>query len=1420
MRAVTEFVSTYLSSNKSIQIIKMKKLLLLFVLVLTVCSTVKAQEESLTMLSPVGTIGTLDGREAMVVDLGGSIGKVAIATMNVGATSIDDAGKQFNMAEANNPATNGLTDGWYVPSADELTALCAKLEANDSQPGLKWKVSDASTLYLPGYEVVYLGYCGMYVSSSSDCSTLVFTYNDNLELTKNIVAPMANPENIGWSVIRPFHKLPTAYSYVYPVYNDPDDVTKGVKDWETETVSAIEVTSSTEPVTLGEAGKTTWYVITGTDVTLSKGAICAGNVNLILADGAKLTATTEEYGLAGIQVFGEGNSLAIYGQTAQSGQLIASGGDYGAGIGGRNGCYGSHITINGGTVTATGGYRAAGIGGGFHSSGSNITINGGTVTANGGENAAGIGSGCGAGGSAYNITFNGGTVKATGGEGAVAIGTGQDADHSQFIFASHLSIVKAGNSENPTTEIASEHTSTTDIASDLADKKYVTIELRKIVVVYGDNITVSPTFTSGAEITARTQITFTAADRSADGYDFSGFFEDSTFNTPITTGVNGLTYTTPVNAPIFVYAKYDCHQSNSASYIYPVYNDPEDITKGVEKWETETSDAFVINPSATSVTLGEAGKNTWYVVTGTDVQLTSGAICYGNVNLILADGAKLTATGEYGLAGIQVSGEGNSLTIYGQKNQSGQLIAQGGSQAAGIGGGASGSGSNITINGVTVTANGRDGAAGIGGGTSGAGSNIIINDCKVTANSYDGAGIGGGTSGAGSNIIINDCKVTANSYDGAGIGGGSDGAGSNITINGGEVIANNSNNGAGIGGGFCGSGLNITINGGKVTSNSEGRGAGIGGGLRGYGSDITINGGTVTAIGGRFGGDGIGSGLTGRASVNIFVAKTHFVKAGDTEETIFIVYNPSEDFTSRLVGKRFATIEPISAPEEPKEVTYIDENGEEQKVEAEVVLTRPVPVTLGEPGKTTWYAVTYADEQLVSPVCQGDVRLILADGAKLTATGIDDALNCTPGIQVSGDGNSLTIYCQNAQSGQFVTYGGKHGAGIGGGNRGDGSSITINGGTVNAHGGDAGAGIGGGRYGSCSNITINGGTVNAYGGDSGAGIGGGFDGSCSNITISGGEVIATGGNSGAGIGGGNGSSGSYITINGGTVTANGTGVYAAGIGGGYGGDGSNITINGGMVTANGGRYCAGIGCGFNSSDASNIFVATNLILKADGNNPPTTVIENNGDDLAESLAGQQYATVSDDICNITANQDPSNKANYYSTFYSNKKAYSVPEGVMAYTGVVDGDMLKLTAIESGIIPAGEAVILRLITEDDTDASLQIVLTATTTTATKSDDNMLQGSDVPLTLPTNSYALSLGQHGVGFYDFSGYTLPAHKAYLTLSAASAGLRFSFGDATDIDVPVTDTPANAYNLQGQRVDENYRGIVIINGKKSYNN
>ena len=580
--------------------------------------------------------------------------------------------------------------------------------------------------------------------------------------------------------------------------------------------------------------------------------------------------------------------------------------------------------------------------------------------------------------------------------------------------------------------------------------------------------------------------------------------------------------------------------AETVDYLYPVYNTDGVPTSGIKEWKTASVDATVVEDADEPVTWGTAGETTWYVVTGTNVTLSKGAICAGDVNLILADGAKLTATGywvddEYmGYAGIQVSGDGNSLTIYGQTAQTGQLEANGGDGAAGIGGKTGDAGSNITINGGVVTAHAST-DAGIGGGDGGAGFNITINRGIVTANG-NSAGIGGGSPGDGYNITINGGTVTANGRSGAGIGGGSQGDGYNITINGGTVTANGNNSSAGIGGGFSGAGSNITINGGMITATSN-WGAGIGN----------------------------GDGASTSAS-NIKVATKCIVKSVGKISTEVIATDRSDetDIAGDLAGKNYVTIESISST---ISTTYIDENGEVQEVVATEARSSATPVTWGEANTTTWYIANERIVLLAGAICQGDVRLILADGAILTAMG-KDGPDCTPGIKVTGNGNSLTIYGQTAQSGQIIANGGERAAGIGGEHWIEGTNITINGGTVTANGGDSGAGIGGGHE----------------------------------------------------------ANGTNITINGGTVTANG-GASAAGIGGGDRASGSNITINGGTVTANGDESASGVGGGALGS-SNNIRVATTLLVKADGNNPPTEEIEHdNGGDIAGKLHKKRYTTI-------------------------------------------------------------------------------------------------------------------------------------------------------------------------------------------------
>ncbi len=171
----------------------------------------------------------------------------------------------------------------------------------------------------------------------------------------------------------------------------------------------------------GTVDTETWWVV-DEDVTIAERIAVNGTVNLILCDGATLTANK------GITFASNEYSLTVYGQTKGTGALVAAGGSGQAGIGGGDhdddvGSVGT-VTINGGTVTATGGENAAGIGGGIETDGRGVTINGGTVTATGGNKGAGIGGGVG--GAGGMVTIKGGTVTATGGSNAAGIGGGNE----------------------------------------------------------------------------------------------------------------------------------------------------------------------------------------------------------------------------------------------------------------------------------------------------------------------------------------------------------------------------------------------------------------------------------------------------------------------------------------------------------------------------------------------------------------------------------------------------------------------------------------------------------------------------------------------------------------------------------------------------------------------------------------------------------------------------------------------------------------------------------------------------------------------------------------------------------------------------------------------------------------------------------
>ena len=176
----------------------------------------------------------------------------------------------------------------------------------------------------------------------------------------------------------------------------------------------------------------------------------------------------------------------------------------------------------------------------------------------------------------------------------------------------------------------------------------------------------------------------------------------------------------------------------------------------------------------------------------------------------------------------------------------------------------------------------------------------------------------------------------------------------------------------------------------------------------------------------------------------------------------------------------------------------------------------------------------------------------------------------------------------------------------------------------------------------------------------------------------------------------------------------------------------------------------------------------------------------------------------------------------YATFYYSKSAYVIPDGVEAKAVEnISGNILTLIPIE-GIIPAGYAVILEGEPGEYTFEP--------TSEEGIAGENMLRGTEettwiTPEDQTCKYYMLSVKNGEVGFFyganDGAIFENQAHRAYLPVpvSQTNGAKGFFFNETTGIDnMLATDENAGhaVYNLSGQLVNDSYKGVVIINGKK----
>lgn len=168
-------------------------------------------------------------------------------------------------------------------------------------------------------------------------------------------------------------------------------------------------------------------------------------------------------------------------------------------------------------------------------------------------------------------------------------------------------------------------------------------------------------------------------------------------------------------------------------------------------------------------------------------------------------------------------------------------------------------------------------------------------------------------------------------------------------------------------------------------------------------------------------------------------------------------------------------------------------------------------------------------------------------------------------------------------------------------------------------------------------------------------------------------------------------------------------------------------------------------------------------------------------------------------------------ASKFAVDYSNRT-----DGLEAYSVSYNSSSKELTYTPiNGVVEAGKAVILK--------GKGNYILEASSKTATVTETG-LKASDGSIKGAPNIYCLAnKTSNGVGFYQVkSDVTIPANKAYLEIATATPAKYYSIGiggNTTGIQaIQQNSVKADGimYSLSGQKVGENYKGIVICNGKK----
>ena len=229
-----------------------------------------------------------------------------------------------------------------------------------------------------------------------------------------------------------------------------------------------------------------------------------------------------------------------------------------------------------------------------------------------------------------------------------------------------------------------------------------------------------------------------------------------------------------------------------------------------------------------------------------------------------------------------------------------------------------------------------------------------------------------------------------------------------------------------------------------------------------------------------------------------------------------------------------------------------------------------------------------------------------------------------------------------------------------------------------------------------------------------------------------------------------------------------------------------------------------------SATAANWFPGEAVVVTGEGEFTVKVVLERNGSTSTQEPVYAFEAVYPIKVADVVIET----KANGLGTFCYDKDLDFSASDVHAYVARVSGNNVFLTEVTE--VPAFTGVLVK--GENGAEEVTVPVMEGAAPIAAANDFvGVIEDTEVEA---GTCSVLSLLDGEEGFYKFLGTVIPANKAYFTTVAnnANAKLTLIFDDVDGIKALISDAivEGKAYNLNGQRVYDSYKGIVIINGKK----